>query len=117
MIMIQNDHAQMLKLTSDHCFALFYLFSHCSQRTVSETKGWDVFRDPPLKVDSGSMASQKCLNLSVKILKVVAYLITFIVVLGGGVVSKGCVLFMTAHLRRDRKLQYCNKDLVSIKYI
>lgn len=31
-----------------------------SQRTVQETKGWDVFRDPPIKVDSGSMANQAC---------------------------------------------------------
>lgn len=72
-----------------------------------------MFRDPPLKVDSGSMANQACLNLSVKILKVFAYLFTFVIVLGGGVISKGCVLFMTAQLRQDRKLPYCNKDLVS----
>lgn len=88
---------------------LFYF----SQRTVHEIKGWDVFRDPPLKIDSGSMANQACLNISVKILKVFAYLFTFIVVLAGGVISKGCVLFMTSQLRRDRKIQYCNKDLVS----
>ncbi|XP_055306958.1 chitin synthase chs-2 isoform X4 [Sitodiplosis mosellana] len=83
-----------------------------SQRTVGEpTKGWDVFRDPPLKIESGSMANQACLDLSVKILKLFAYLFTFVIVLGGGVFSKGCVLFMTAQLRRDRKLPYCNKDL------
>lgn len=82
-----------------------------SQRTVHETKGWDVFRDPPLKIDSGSMESQACLNVSVKVLKVFAYLITFVIVLAGGVISKGCVLFMTSQLRRDRKIQYCNKDL------
>lgn len=59
------------------------------------------------------MANQKCLDLSVKILKVFAYLFTFVIVLGGGVISKGCVLFMSSQLRRDRKLPYCNKDLVS----
>lgn len=83
-----------------------------SQRTVAETKGWDVFRDPPLKIDSGSMANQACMDLTMKILKVFAYLITFIIVLGGGVVAKGCVLFMTAQLKRDKKIHYCNKDLV-----
>lgn len=72
-----------------------------------------MFRDPPLKIDSGSMANQACLNISVKILKVFAYLFTFVIVLAGGVISKGCVLFMTSQLRRDRKIQYCNKDLVS----
>lgn len=72
-----------------------------------------MFRDPPLKIESGSMANQACLDLSVKILKVFAYLFTFVIVLGGGVISKGCILFMTSQLRRDRKLPYCNRDLVS----
>lgn len=87
-----------------------------SQRTIQETKGWDVFRDPPVKIESGSTANQACLELTVKILKVFAYLITFIIVLAGGVVSKGCVLFMTSQLRNDRKIPYCNKDLVSKLY-
>ncbi|XP_055923356.1 chitin synthase chs-2 isoform X2 [Eupeodes corollae] len=82
-----------------------------SQRTIQETKGWDVFRDPPLKVDSGSMANQACLEITVKILKVFAYLVTFIIVLTGGVLAKGCVLFMTSQIRRDKKILYCNKDL------
>lgn len=73
-----------------------------------------MFRDPPLKIDSGSMANQACLNVSVRILKVFAYLITFVIVLAGGVVSKGCILFMTSQVRRDRKIPYCNKDLVSV---
>lgn len=106
-------HLDLCEARKTLALSMSSLFN-CSQRTVQETKGWDVFRDPPLKVDSGSMANQACLNVSVKILKVFAYLLTFVLVLGGGVISKGCVLFMTAHLRRDRKLQYCNKDLVSI---
>lgn len=89
---------------------LFFVF-FLSQRTVQETKGWDVFRDPPLKIESGSMANAACLDFSVRILKVFAYLFTFIIVLGGGVISKGCILFMSAQLRRDRKLPYCNKEL------
>lgn len=70
-----------------------------------------MFRDPPLKIDSGSMANQACLNVSVKILKICAYLFTFLIVLAGGVVSKGCVLFMTSQIKRDRKIAYCNHDL------
>lgn len=85
-----------------------------SQRTVHETKGWDVFRDPPIKIETGSTANQECLELTVKILKIFAYIFTFIIVLAGGVVAKGCVLFMTSQLRKDKKLEYCNKDLVSL---
>ncbi|KAL7036514.1 hypothetical protein ACKWTF_008831 [Chironomus riparius] len=86
-----------------------------STRTVQETKGWDVFRDPPIKIDSGSMANQACMEITAKILKIVAYVITFILVLCGGVIAKGCVLFMSAQLKRDRKIQYCNKDLARDK--
>lgn len=27
--------------------------------------------------------------------------------------AKGCVLFMTSQIRKDKKIEYCNKDLVS----
>jgi chitin synthase len=40
-------------------------------------------------MDSGSMANQKCMELTAKILKVIAYIVTFILVLGGGVIAKG----------------------------
>ncbi|CAH0725885.1 unnamed protein product, partial [Brenthis ino] len=82
-----------------------------SQRTVQETKGWDVFREFPPKQDSGSMESQKCLEFTVRILKVLAYTITFIVVLASGVIAKGTVLFMTSQLKKDRRLAYCNRNL------
>lgn len=60
---------------------------------------------------SGSMANQKCLEITVKILKVVAYVVTFVIVLASGVISKGTLLFMTSQLRPDRVIQYCNKEL------
>ncbi|XP_062565710.1 chitin synthase chs-2 isoform X3 [Armigeres subalbatus] len=85
------------------------------QRTVQETKGWDVFRDPPIKEDTGSMADQACLELTIKILKIFAYLLTFVIVLTGGVVAKGCVLFMSSQLKRNRKITYCNRDLARDK--
>nr|CAD7200070.1 unnamed protein product [Timema douglasi] len=80
----------------------------CSTRTVQETKGWDVFEDPPPSQDSGSMANQQCLDITVKMLKVVAYLVTFIIVLGSGVIAKGTTLFMTSQLRKDKVIPYCN---------
>ncbi|XP_065208101.1 chitin synthase chs-2-like isoform X5 [Planococcus citri] len=82
-----------------------------STRTVNETKGWDVFRDLPPKRDSGSMESQKCLEFTVKILKIFTYVVTFAVVLGCGVVAKCCVFLMASQIRSDRIVPYCNKDL------
>ncbi|XP_073941848.1 hyaluronan synthase-like protein kkv isoform X4 [Choristoneura fumiferana] len=82
-----------------------------SQRTIHETKGWDVFREFPPKQDSGSMETQECLEITVRLLKILAYLVTFVVVLGSGVVAKGTVLFMTSQLKKDRRLAYCNRNL------
>nr|AFM38193.1 chitin synthase [Anasa tristis] len=82
-----------------------------STRTVQETKGWDVFRVLPPKTDSGSMESQACLEFTVKMLKIIAYLVTFAIVLACGVLAKSSVLFITSQLRPDRVVTYCNKDL------
>lgn len=87
-----------------------------STRTVQEMKGWDVFREFPPKQDSGSMESQKCLEVTVRGLKVMAYIITFIVVLASGVIAKGSVFFMTSQLKKDRRLTYCNRNLGKLFY-
>lgn len=57
------------------------------------------------------MANQKCFEISAKICKVFAYLLTFVIVLGSGVVSKGTLLFMTSQIRQDKIVTYCNRDL------
>ncbi|EZA54859.1 Chitin synthase [Ooceraea biroi] len=82
-----------------------------SQRTIVETKGWDVFRNPPSKIDSGSMANQKCLERMIQVTKVFVYLLVFVIVLGSGVLAKGTILFMTSQLRHSKKVDYCNKQL------
>ncbi|XP_051174656.1 chitin synthase chs-2-like isoform X2 [Leptopilina boulardi] len=82
-----------------------------SQRTVVETKAWDVFRDPPPKIDSGSMANQRCAEVTVQITKVIVYLLVFVIVLGSGVVAKGTILFMTSQLKAGREIVYCNVQL------
>lgn len=82
-----------------------------STRTVQETKAWDVFRDLPPRQDSGSMASKAFLEFLIRTLKVIVYLVTFVVVLVSGVISKGCVFFMTSQLRApDKHIPYCNKE-------
>ncbi|XP_072936717.1 chitin synthase chs-2 isoform X2 [Epargyreus clarus] len=82
-----------------------------SQRTVQETKGWDVFREFPPKQDSVSMEQQKCLEMTVRMLKILAYAVTFLVVLGSGVIAKGTMLFMTSQIKKDRRLAFCNQNL------
>lgn len=57
------------------------------------------------------MANQKCLEITVKILKVIAYLLTFVIVLASGIVSKGTLFFMTSQLKPDKVVAYCNREL------
>jgi chitin synthase len=72
-----------------------------------------VFRNLPPETNSGSTANQKCLDITVKCFKVIAYLITFSVVLICGMITKGIVLFMTSQIKPNRKLKYCNRELGS----
>ncbi|XP_059350344.1 chitin synthase chs-2-like isoform X1 [Daphnia carinata] len=80
-----------------------------SQRSAIDTKGWDVFRNLPPEDLSGSLANQKVVEMTVKIFKVVAYLLTFVVVLSAGVISKGTVLFMTSQIKPGRSTEYCTR--------
>ena len=80
-----------------------------SQRSAIDTKGWDVFRILPPEDTTGSLANQKMVEFTVKIFKVVAYLLTFVVVLSAGVISKGSVLFMTSQLKPGRTTAYCSR--------
>ena len=68
-----------------------------------------MFRVLPPESTSGSLANQKVVELTVKVFKVVAYLLTFVIVLSAGVISKGTVLFMTSQLKPGRTQEYCSR--------
>ena len=77
-----------------------------------ETKGWDVFRTIPPEQESGSEAfDTRYIGYTVKFLKVLAYIVCFLVVLGGSVISKATVLFMTSQIRPQKSILHCNLDL------
>ena len=77
-----------------------------------ETKGWDVFRVLPPEQDSSSEAmNKKCMSITVRVLKVIAYIVCFLVVMGGNVISKGTYLFMTSQVRPHKRVLHCNRDL------
>ncbi|TRY61889.1 hypothetical protein TCAL_08870 [Tigriopus californicus] len=83
-----------------------------SQRSYMETKGWDVFRNLPPEQDSGSEAiDARCLGIIIRILKVVAYILSFIIVLGGCVIGKGTLFFMTSQIRPRKTILHCNREL------
>lgn len=80
-------------------------------RTAQETKGWNLFREIPVKQESGSMVSTKWIDFCVKALKLLAYIFIFTIVLGSAVISKGTLLFITSQLKKDRQIVHCNKLL------
>jgi len=82
-----------------------------SRRSMPEMKKWDVFRVIPPDNDSGSAANQRCTDITIKVVKVIVYIITFGIVLTAGVVAKGTVLFMTSQLKQRKTLEYCNKRI------
>jgi chitin synthase len=84
---------------------------YCRQQPAQAKKNWDVFTNNPLVVISGSMADQTCMHVSLQIVKVLAYICTFIFVLGGAVLSKGTLLFMTSQLRTNTTIEFCNADI------
>ena len=96
----------MIKVITS-CFAFY-----SSTRSYFDTKGWDVFRILPPEQESGSEATDlRYIGLFVKVLKVIAYIFCFVVVLGGAVVSKGTFLFMTSHIKPKRAIRHCNEDI------
>ncbi|CAG0919439.1 unnamed protein product [Notodromas monacha] len=86
------------------------IYGDSSPQSIGDTRKWDVFRNMPPETNSGSTANQKCLDITVKCLKIFAYFVTFGVVLVCGMITKGTVLFMTSQIKPRRKLKYCNKD-------
>jgi chitin synthase len=81
------------------------------QQPAQKETPWDVFTNPPPAIITGSMADQTCMQVSLQIVKVLAYICTFIFVLGGAVLSKGTLLFMTSQLRTDTTIEICNKSI------
>ncbi|XP_031352113.1 chitin synthase chs-2-like isoform X2 [Photinus pyralis] len=70
---------------------------------------WDAFNDPPVEVLQGSAEETKISDGLVKVAKIAAYLVTFIVVLGAATISKGTLLFMTSQIGQNTTKMYCNE--------
>ena len=81
---------------------------HCRQQPVQARKDWDVFTNNPPVIISGSMEDQTCIQVSLQIVKFLAYICTFLFVLGGAVLSKGTLLFMTSQLNSEG-IEICNE--------
>jgi len=74
-------------------------------------KSWDVFVvNPPVEEDE--TLTTKWIEVILKILKITAYLLAFVVVLSCAVISKGVVLFMTSLIKPNRTgITVCNQGV------
>ncbi|XP_018021745.1 chitin synthase chs-2 [Hyalella azteca] len=86
------------------------IYGASRQSTGEPVVLWDVFRDPPPPNSSLSENSDKYMAVTVKFLKVFTYLLTFAIVLGCGVITKGLVLLMASQLKAKKTLPLCTKD-------
>ena len=70
------------------------------------------FREIPPQSDTGSAAESPLLKNAEKILLLVAYTLTFLIVLGAGVTSRGTTFFMISQISMEAKnnLPFCNGD-------
>ena len=78
-----------------------------------EIKPWDPFREIPIEDTSGALAQKKMVDAFSTIAKVLAYILTFTILLAAAVCSKGTLLFMTSQLRTlngnpDVTTEYCS---------
>ena len=83
---------------------------HCRQQPEQKKEDWDVFTNDPPVIISGAMADQTCIQVSLQIAKFLAYICTFLFVLGGAVLSKGTLLFMTSQIS-SKRIDFCNATL------
>lgn len=57
------------------------------------------------------MATYEWVDISVKFMKLFAYILVFAITLGAAVVAKGTLLFVTSQLKKGREISHCNKVL------
>ncbi|KAG5866375.1 hypothetical protein JTB14_021888 [Gonioctena quinquepunctata] len=72
---------------------------------------WDLFKNEPRQDATGSTGDSTLIDFGVKLLKTVTIIVTFIVVLGSAITSKGTLLFMTSQLKKNTTRLYCNKNI------
>ncbi|XP_044753771.1 chitin synthase chs-2-like isoform X2 [Coccinella septempunctata] len=84
------------------------------QETIQEPEedaSWNIFEDTPRKPDTGSSNDSEKYEFMVKSLKIVAYIVVFLVVLSSAVVSKGTLLLMTSQVKANTIRPFCNQSL------
>lgn len=77
-------------------------------------KAWDVFLVTP-NTDEDETAESKSIELILKFLKAITYVVTFAVVLGCAATSKSIVLLMASMIRPKKVVPICNQGIPGLE--
>ena len=77
--------------------------SNHEEEPLAPVKPWDVFEVRPPEVDSGSAAAMVWVKRFELVMLVIAYILTFLIVLVSSVVSKGTTLFIISQVSNNMK--------------
>eukprot|EP00095_Tigriopus_kingsejongensis_P009688 maker-scaffold84_size396325-snap-gene-2.41 protein:Tk09688 transcript:maker-scaffold84_size396325-snap-gene-2.41-mRNA-1 annotation:"hypothetical protein DAPPUDRAFT_318323" len=82
-----------------------------NQAPQKATELWDAFQEHPPAVDSGSEAAMVWVRRFEKLMLLIAFLVTFAIIITGTVVGKGVTMFMIAQVSPVdlRVLPFCNQ--------
>lgn len=84
---------------------------NCNRSDNGSLRGWDVFivSPPP---DEDETLNSKIFEFVLKFLKLLAYLFSFVIILGTAVISKGSILLMTSLIKPNRTgISVCNQGV------
>ncbi len=70
---------------------------------VGPTKKWDAFQVTPPEVDTGSAAAMVWVKRFEKLMLILAYVLTFIIIGTAAVIGKGTTFFMIAQVRSSEE--------------
>ncbi|CAL8111798.1 unnamed protein product [Orchesella dallaii] len=77
-----------------------------------KVENWDLFEVLPPDKDSDLDEDRKFYNFTLKTLKLITYIVTFVVVLGASVISKSATVLMTSQLRnKNQSIPYCSSQI------
>lgn len=75
---------------------------------TKDQKLWDSFQDPPAPQTDGSLLENQRFDVCKKVMKAVAYVLVFAVILCTGVASKISLLLMTTNIASAANTTYCD---------
>jgi hypothetical protein len=84
-----------------------YVLIAVSQVKKAPLPNWDIFRETPPSLDTGSAVKNELYIRGEKLAKVLAYLLAFAIVLVSSIVSKGSIIFIIQQLDPAQDLGYC----------